>query len=90
MSTRGWSISARAGVVPYRDLLEELLDLTESDAQTLDCVEEVNHTRRIVERGTSAHRQVAVYEEAVAAGADTAEALRSVVDFLIAETVRDL
>ncbi len=77
-------------IVPYEDLLDELLELTCSDAEALDCVEEARHARTIVSRGTSAHRQVAVYREAVEAGADKAEALRQVVDFLIEETVRDI
>ena len=43
--------------------------------------------RDIVRRGTSAHRQVAVYEQARAAGATEDEALKAVVDWLIAETL---
>jgi carboxylate-amine ligase len=38
--------------------------------------------------GTSAHRQVDVYEAARRDGADAVEAQRAVVDFLIEETVR--
>ena len=41
-------------------------------------------------RGTSAHRQLAVYQEAVAAGAAKEEALRRVVDWLIEETLAGL
>ncbi|MGF1611473.1 MAG: carboxylate-amine ligase [Kiloniellales bacterium] len=74
-------------IVPYADLLEEILELIEIDALSLDCVEEARHAREILRRGTSAHQQCAVYEAARNAGADKDEALRQVVDFLIEETV---
>ena len=77
----------RGEIVPYDKLLEEILELTEVDALSLDCVEEVRHARAIVKRGTSAHQQSEIYEAARNAGADKDEALRQVVDFLIAETV---
>ena len=41
-------------------------------------------------RGTSAHRQLAIYREALEAGATPLEALQGVVDWLIEETVRRL
>lgn len=72
--------------VAYSDLLEEMLDLIREDAVRLDCVQEVEHARQIVKRGTSAHRQIAIYREALTLGAAKDEALRKVVDFLIAET----
>ncbi len=74
-------------IVPYKDLLEEMIELTQVDALALDCVEEVKHAREILRRGTSAHRQMAIYVEAIAAGAEKQEALRQVVDFLIEETL---
>ena len=80
----------RGEVVPYPELLEELLDLMRPDAERLDCVAEVEHAREILARGTSAHRQVAIYKDAIAAGASEQEALKLVVDWLVAETVRGL
>jgi carboxylate-amine ligase len=80
----------RGEIVPYADLLEEILDLTEVDALALDCLEEARQARQILKRGTSAHRQVAIYEAAVAEGADRREALEKVVDFLILETALPL
>jgi carboxylate-amine ligase len=74
--------------VPYRDLLEEIIELVRPDAERFGCVAEVAHAREIVRRGTSAHRQVAAYREALAAGAGRDEALKAVVDMLIEETVR--
>lgn len=73
-------------IVPYPALLEEILSLVAEDAAMLDCVAEVEATRDILAGGTSAHRQVAVYEAARAAGADTREALSAVVDWLVRET----
>ncbi len=77
-------------IVPYADLLEEMIDLVRVDALALDCLPEVEHARTIVTGGTSAHRQLAIYNEALAAGADKREALEMVVDFLIEETVAEL
>jgi len=76
--------------VPFPLLLEETLALIREDAEALDCLAEVEHAHEIVARGTSAHTQRHVYTAALAAGADQAEALRAVVDWLIAETVHGL
>jgi carboxylate-amine ligase len=75
-------------IVPYAELLDEILALIDQDARHFDCVEEVAHAREILARGTSAHRQLAVFEHALSAGASRSEALAAVVDWLIAETVR--
>lgn len=77
----------RGEIVAYPDLLEEILELVADDAERLGCVKEIRAARDIVERGTSAHRQVAVYEAALADGAGEDEALKAVVDWLIAETL---
>ncbi len=77
----------KGDIVDYPALLEELIELTREDAETLDCVQEIGHARQILKRGTSAHRQVAVYEAALKDGADKRQALEKVVDFLIEETV---
>jgi carboxylate-amine ligase len=77
----------RGEIVPYPDLLEEILDLVAEDAQRLGCVKEIQEAREIVRRGTSAHRQLAIHEAALASGATEDEALKAVVDWLIAETL---
>ena len=77
-------------VVPCAELLDELIDLTAEDASALDCESEILHCRTIIARGTSAHRQVATYTAALAAGSSQDRALCDVVDLLIEETVRDL
>jgi carboxylate-amine ligase len=74
-------------VVPCSELIEELLEMLTPAGRRLNCLEELRGVRSIMNDGTSAHRQMAVYEQALAAGADEQEALRGVVDFLIEETV---
>ena len=76
----------KAGGSPNADLLEEIIELTAPDAEAFGCQAEVAHTRSILTRGTSADRQTQIWREAVAAGATPAEALKRVVDWLIAET----
>jgi carboxylate-amine ligase len=78
----------KGAIVPYAELLEEILALIDQDAHHFDCVEEVAHAREILARGTSAHRQLAVFEHALSDGASRSEALAAVVDWLIAETAR--
>ncbi len=85
---RGLVDFGRGAIVPYADLLEEILTLIEPDARHLGCLDEVAHAREILARGTSAHRQLAIFERALAAGAARREALFAVVDWLIEETVR--
>ena len=80
----------RGQQVPFAALLEEILSMIHEDAEALDCVEEVEHARTILTRGTSATRQLDVFDKAVAGGADEAEALRQVVDHILEETVADL
>jgi carboxylate-amine ligase len=77
-------------VLPYDQLLDEILDLIAEDAEALDCVEEVTNARNIVSRGTSAHRQIETFDRVIASGASREEALQAVVDMLIAETVTGL
>jgi len=78
----------RGAIVPYADLLEEILTLVDEDARHFGCVAEVAHAREILARGTSADRQLSVFREALKAGAAHADALAAVVDWLIAETVQ--
>ena len=60
----------------------------QEDAQGLDCVAEVKLAREIIADGTSAHRQVLIYERATREGADAREALAAVVDWLAEETLQ--
>jgi carboxylate-amine ligase len=74
-------------LVPCDVLLEELIGIVGEDAEAFGCVGEILHCRDIMRRGTSAHRQIATYDSAVAGGRSRREALRDVVDMLIEETV---
>jgi carboxylate-amine ligase len=71
---------------PCRALLDDWLERVREDAEELGCVAEIEHTRRIARLGSSADRQLEVYEASVAAGATPQEALETVVDHLVAET----
>ncbi len=73
-------------LVPFRDLVEEIIALVAEDAEALGCASEVAHARKIVANGTSADRQVATFNRVRAAGFDQKAALDAVVDELIAET----
>jgi carboxylate-amine ligase len=74
-------------MVDYADLLEELIELVHEDAERLGCVAEVKHAREIARRGTSAQRQLAVFKRSVDEGDSADQALRLVVDDLIAQTI---
>ena len=76
----------KAEIVPFAELLEELIELVREDAEFFDCVSEVEHAREILRRGTSAHKQIDVWQQARNSGKTDAEALHDVVDMLIEET----
>jgi glutamate---cysteine ligase / carboxylate-amine ligase len=81
---------AKGVVVPFEDLLDEMLSLVAEDAEALGCIDEVNALRHIMQRGTSAHRQRKKFELELAGGASEEEALKCVVDKLINETATGL
>lgn len=76
----------RGAMVPFSHLIEELFDLVAEDAAYFGSVNEVAHARTILQRGTSADRQLRCYEKAKATGATEHEALQAVVDELVTET----
>jgi carboxylate-amine ligase len=80
----------KGAIVPYAELLEEMIQLTAEDQEVFGCKREVAETRAILTRGTSAHRQLATYRAAIASGAGPREALGAVVDMLIAGTLEGL
>lgn len=77
----------RGELVPYSDLLDELIELVMPDAEALDSVDELLAARDIVKRGTSADRQRRIFDACLAQRMSTKEALNAVVDGLIADTV---
>jgi carboxylate-amine ligase len=74
-------------LVAFSDLVSELLALLREDAEALGCWPEVEHARTVVDRGTSANRQIARFNEIASSGGSREDALRGVVDHLIAETL---
>ncbi|MFM9940625.1 MAG: carboxylate-amine ligase [Hyphomicrobiaceae bacterium] len=80
----------KGALVPYKELLDEILELIREDSHALGCVEEVSRARQIAANGTSADRQLAVYKAAIDKGLDKTTALNQVVDSLVAETVADV
>ena len=81
---------AKGEVIPYPDLLEELIEFVEEDAEYLGCADEIHNLRNIITDGTSAHNQLRVYQQARDAGMKDREALVPVVDWLIDCTLKDV
>ena len=79
---RGLVDLGRGCMMPY----DEMLELIDEHAEALNCAGQIPQARAILERGTSAHDQVARYQQDLGNGASEAEALQSVVDFPIDET----
>jgi len=84
--TKGLVDLGKGAIVPYIDLLSEILDLVAEDADRLGCAKEIAHARAIVERGTSATWQIEAFRTAKDNGADDDKALNAVVDMLIERT----
>jgi glutamate---cysteine ligase / carboxylate-amine ligase len=72
---------------PFGVLVEEIIELVRDEAMRLGCLPEVLRAREILDRGTSADRQLNVHARARAAGASEHEAAQAVVDWLIEETM---
>ncbi len=76
----------RGEIVPFAELVDELIDLVNEDAEALGCTDELMNLKKIIEKGTSAHRQVRRYDEILGTGKNNDQALIAVVDQLAAET----
>ena len=74
-------------LVPFADLIEEIIELVRPDAEEFGCLAEVERARDLVRDGTSADRQIAAFRAAIESGASEDDALRSVVDHLVADTL---
>lgn len=77
-------------IVPFKALLEELIQFVTPHATELGCLDEVKSSAAILTSGTSADRQVKVFRKAIEEGADRREALKDVVRTLISEFSEDL
>ncbi len=74
--------------VPMNFLALELIELVDDVVDGLGSREDIEHIRNILQRGTSADRQIQTYQKALADGASEEDALTAVVDFLVEETMR--
>jgi carboxylate-amine ligase len=79
----------RHEVVEGAAWLSHVLDTISEDAKYFGCDVEVRHARTILARGTSADRQLAAYWQQLDGGANPSQALRAVVDAVIAETLSE-
>ncbi|MCB0076735.1 MAG: carboxylate-amine ligase [Anaerolineales bacterium] len=65
--------------LPARQLITELVEFVAEEAEELGCLTEVEHVFNILDHGTSADRQIAVFEET--------GSVEAVVDMLIEDTL---
>ena len=87
-STYACFIDIRKGAISSSaNVLDDTLAMIREDAECLDSNAEIDHARTILERGTSADRQIALYQRELARGLNSSAALKSVVDQLAMETV---
>ena len=77
----------RGELVPFADLVEEVIEMLAQDAAELDVVDQLRHMRTIARDGTSSHRQLSVYRAALEGGVEERQALEAVVDHLIEDTM---
>jgi carboxylate-amine ligase len=68
-------------------MLERVIEETAADAEALGCAEEIAHCRRIVDDGTSADAQLAVFQEQ-RGHTSRKEALQAVTDWIVGATLR--
>lgn len=76
----------RQEVVPFADLVDEMAELVAPDAAFFGCQDLIADVQSIARTGTSADRQIAVFEEARSKSASDSDALKAVVNHLVAET----
>lgn len=75
---------------PFQDYLDTVLSLIAEDVDALGCRAEVEHAHRIVREGTSADRQIALFEQAKDGETSNRHAMDSVVDWLAKTTRGDV
>lgn len=77
-------------VVPFADLLEEMIGLVAEDAEELGCVAELHSLRDIAQNGTSSERQRQIYNQVSRETGSSDQGFRAVVTSLIEEFSQDL
>jgi len=83
--TEGMIDFGRGEIVPFPELIDELIELIEEDAGVLRCLTQVERARATVVEGTSSQRQRTVYRDALIAEDDHDRAMGAVVRHLIEE-----
>ena len=78
----------KSKLVPYKHLIDELIELVKEDASELGCIQEVQNIKNIYKAGTSADKQIKIFKNEIKKSGDTKLALESVVKFLIKDTVK--
>ena len=73
--------------IPMRFLALELMELVDDVVDELGSRKDVAYLEQILKNGTSADRQIAVHQKALAEGATEKEALNAIVDHLVSETM---
>ena len=89
-TSKGLIDFGRREIVPFAELIEELIEILAEDANALGSVAEIENARAIVTNGTSAARQRSVYQQNFDKSQDKDSALRAVVSHLIDEYHADL
>lgn len=77
-------------VLPFEQMVDDLLEIVTPHAAALGCLEDVQRIRDIPQNGTGAERQLQTYQAALDDGASTDEALMHVVRQLVSEFSQDL
>ena len=76
-----------AGAISVAEMLDRVIEETAADADALDCAAEIRRCRAIVDAGTSADTQIAVFE-AHGKTEDRAHALQAVTDWVAVATLQ--
>ena len=77
----------KSKLVPYKHLIDELIELVKEDASELGCIQEVQNIKNIYKAGTSADKQIKIFKNEIKKSGDTKLALENVVKFLVKETM---
>lgn len=76
----------KGGRIDIQELVTELVESLAEDAAALDCTRELQRVTEIINHGTAADRQIDLFRLRRLEGDTIPEALRAVVDLIIAET----
>lgn len=80
----------KRNIVPYDELFDDILQLIDEDAEELNCVKEVEHGRTIIANGTSAHRQIDIWQNGRKEGKSDDDIFRGMIDMLCDDTLHGL